>query len=77
VRQFDVRPLAIVHGLADTRVPEKHAEQLTAAIRAGGGTVDPWIPAGVGHVRAAFPATAEYERRLVAFLSSAIGSPGP
>jgi dipeptidyl aminopeptidase/acylaminoacyl peptidase len=57
-------------------VPVKHADLLAAAIRDGGGEVEPWILPGVIHVRAAFVATAEYERRLVDFFSSALGRPG-
>jgi dipeptidyl aminopeptidase/acylaminoacyl peptidase len=75
-RQLDGRPLAIVHGAADTRVPPKHADMLATAIRAGGGAVEPWILPGVTHVRAAFVATAEYERRLTDFFASALGTPG-
>lgn len=76
VGRLDGRPIAIVHGTADTTVPVKHAHLLAAAIRAGGGAVEPWILADVIHVRAAFVATAEYERRLVDFFASALGSPG-
>lgn len=75
-RNLDGRPLAIVHGIADTRVPVKHADLLAAAIRADGGTVDPWLLPDVTHVRAAFVETAEYERRLLEFFSSALGAPG-
>jgi dipeptidyl aminopeptidase/acylaminoacyl peptidase len=69
------RPIYIVHGMADTRNPVKQAYLLADGVRQAGGTVDPWILPGVGHVRAAFLATAEYERRLVDFFSRALGSP--
>jgi dipeptidyl aminopeptidase/acylaminoacyl peptidase len=69
------RPFAIVHGSADATVAVRHATLIAAAVRAGGGSVEPWILPGVAHVRASFVATAEYERRLVAFFSSALGAP--
>jgi dipeptidyl aminopeptidase/acylaminoacyl peptidase len=69
------RPLFIVHGAADDRIPVKHAELLAAAFRAHGGPVDPWIVPGVGHVRAAFVVTTEYERRLAAFFAGSLGAP--
>ncbi len=75
VANLDGRPLAIVHGADDTSIPPKHATLLAGAIRAAGGAVDPWILPGVGHVRAAFLATEEYERRLVAFFSAELGTP--
>jgi uncharacterized protein len=74
VAKLHGRPLFIVHGAADTRIPVKHAEWLAAAIRAHGGAVDPWIVAGVGHVRAAFVFASEYERRLAGFFGSALGA---
>ena len=72
-RDLDGRPLAIVHGDADSRVAVKHAAMLAEAVRAGGGTVEPWILPDVIHVRAAFVASAEYERRLAQFFDAAIG----
>jgi dipeptidyl aminopeptidase/acylaminoacyl peptidase len=75
VRHLDGRPLAIVHGMADTRVPVKHAEMLAAAIRDAGGAVEPWFLPNGTHVRAAFVATAEYERRIADFFSAALGAP--
>jgi dipeptidyl aminopeptidase/acylaminoacyl peptidase len=67
------RPVFIVHGDADTRLPVKHAYTLAAAIRAAGGTVEPWILPGVKHVQAVFDEPAEYERRLVQFFSESLG----
>lgn len=75
VARLKGRPIQIVHGTADTRVPVKHAYALVAAIRAAGGTVEPWILPGVTHVQAVFTLPAEYERRLVDFFSRALGSP--
>jgi dipeptidyl aminopeptidase/acylaminoacyl peptidase len=70
------RPFAIVHGTADDTVDVSNAFLLADAVRNGGGSVEPWILEGVQHVRASFVATAEYERRLVAFFSSALGPAG-
>ncbi len=69
------RPVYIVHGTADTRLPVKHAYTLAAAIRAAGGTVEPWILPGVGHVQAVFTQPAQYERRLVQFFGASLGLP--
>jgi dipeptidyl aminopeptidase/acylaminoacyl peptidase len=69
------RPVFITHGTADTRLSVAYASELADAIRAGGGTVDPWIVPGSGHVGAILDQTAEYERRLVAFFDSTIGTP--
>lgn len=74
--KVDGRPIAIVHGTADATVPLKHADLLAAALRAAGATVDPWILPGVGHVRASFVATADYDARLTEFFSAALGAPG-
>ena len=72
VKKMAGRPLAIVHGSDDTRLSVQYADDLAAAYRAGGGTVEPWILAGVGHTRAILEEPAEYERRLVAFFSRAL-----
>ena len=74
--KLDGRPIAIVHGTADATVPLKHADLLLTALRAAGGTTDPWILPDVGHVRASFVATAEYDARLTGFFSAALGDPG-
>jgi acetyl esterase/lipase len=63
------RPVAIVHGEADAIVDVLQGERLAAAAREGGGPVDLWLLPKVEHVQAAFVATAEYERRLVAFFT--------
>jgi dipeptidyl aminopeptidase/acylaminoacyl peptidase len=74
--KLDGRPIAIVHGDADQTAPVIDAGRIADAVRAAGGSVDPWIVAGARHVRASFIEPAEYERRLVAFFSATLGAPG-
>lgn len=66
------RPVAIVHGTADTTIPTEQGRRLAAAASKGGEPVTPWIIDGVRHVEAAFVATAEYERRLLAFFEGSL-----
>ena len=69
------RPVFITHGTADQRLSVTYANELAADIRAAGGTVDPWIVPGSGHIDAIVGHTDEYEQRLVAFFDSTIGTP--
>jgi len=73
------RDFQIVHGIADTRVQPHHALDLALAREAEVGRegqgVDPWFIPGAEHVQAAFAEPEEYERRLVAFFSGALGDP--
>ncbi len=50
-----------------------YAADLTAAVRADGGTVEPWIVDGAEHTQAIVVEPAEYERRLDAFFEAALG----
>jgi dipeptidyl aminopeptidase/acylaminoacyl peptidase len=72
VAQLEGRPLFITHGSADTRLSVRYAEDLASAVRAAGGSVDPWIVDGAEHTQAIVDSTAEYERRLAAFFGSAL-----
>jgi dipeptidyl aminopeptidase/acylaminoacyl peptidase len=72
VAKLDGRPIFITHGDADGRVSVKFAFDLADGVRANGGTVDPWIVTGAGHVQAIELEPAEYERRLDAFFESAL-----
>jgi dipeptidyl aminopeptidase/acylaminoacyl peptidase len=67
------RPIYITHGDADTRLSVQYASDLAEAVRTAGGQVEPWIIAGSGHVQGMFNETEEYERRLSAFFSEALG----
>lgn len=67
------RPVFITHGGADSRMPVKHALALAAAIGAAGGVAERWIVPGADHVEAISTASAEYERRLVAFFRRHLG----
>ncbi len=72
VAKLDGRPLFITHGTADTRLSVQYAYDLADAVRAHGGTVDPWIVDGAEHTMAVQLVPAEYERRLDAFFESAL-----
>jgi len=69
------RPLYITQGTADTRLSPQYANDLAAAYRSGGGTVDPWIVEGSEHTQAIADHPAEYEARLDAFFDRTIGTP--
>ncbi len=73
IAKLNGRPVYITHGAADTRLSVQYAYDLADAIRAQGGTVDPWIVPGADHIRAMFLQPQEYERRLVAFFQSYLG----
>ena len=74
------RRLAIVHGISDDRVQPHHALDFARAREATvgktGPDVEPWLVPGAEHVQAAFAAPEEYERRVVAFFTDALGDPG-
>ena len=69
------RPIFIVHGTADERLSVQYASDLAAAVRANGGTVDPWIIPGVGHTQAVVLHAKEYEQKLADFFGAALGRP--
>ena len=75
LRQLDGRPYAIVHCDADRVVFVHHAGDNAAIAAAAGTDVTPWILPGCGHVDAMFVAPDEYERRLLAFFTDALGAP--
>jgi dipeptidyl aminopeptidase/acylaminoacyl peptidase len=79
VAKIGERPLMIVHGVSDDRVQPHHAIDFArareAAIGKNGSYLEPWFVPGAEHVQAAFVAPYEYERRLVAFFTAALGAP--
>jgi uncharacterized protein len=76
VRKLNGRPIAIIHGTADTRIPIKHAETLRQAVEDQGGHPYVWFVDGAEHTQAVFMQPVEYERRLVEFFAPAIGAAG-
>ncbi|MCC6802583.1 MAG: prolyl oligopeptidase family serine peptidase [Anaerolineae bacterium] len=74
VEKMNGRPLFITHGDADTRLSVQYASDLADAIRASGGTVEPWIVAGAEHTRAIFLHPDEYEQHLVEFFAENLGA---
>ena len=74
IAKLNGRPVYITHGAADTRLSVQYAADLADAIRAQGGTVDPWIIPDADHIRGIFLQPQEYERRLVAFFQTYLGA---
>jgi dipeptidyl aminopeptidase/acylaminoacyl peptidase len=68
------RPIAITHGSADERLSVTYASELADAVRASGGSVDPWIVDNAHHTQAIALHPAEYERRLDAFFRAALAA---
>jgi uncharacterized protein len=66
------RPIFLLQGANDQTLKPRYLDELTAAVRAAGGRVDPWLVAGAGHTQAHFLYPAEYERRLVDFFGPAL-----
>ncbi|HET7677980.1 MAG TPA: alpha/beta fold hydrolase [Candidatus Limnocylindrales bacterium] len=66
------RAVYLTHGAADRRLCTCYVAELAAALRAAGGSVEPWIVPDSGHVEAIVRQPAEYERRLVGFFAAAL-----
>jgi dipeptidyl aminopeptidase/acylaminoacyl peptidase len=79
IAKIGTRRLMIVHGISDDRVQPHHALDFArareAAVGKAGRDVDPWLVPGAEHVQAAFTVPEEYERRVVAFFTDALGPP--
>jgi dipeptidyl aminopeptidase/acylaminoacyl peptidase len=73
VGKLNGRPIFITHGTADTRISPAYAADLSAEVRAHGGSVDPWMVDGAEHTQGIVLQPAEYERRLDAFFEAALG----
>ena len=73
LRRFGGRPVAIVHGEQDGSVPIEQARRLISIDEAAGGHPAFWLVPDAGHTGAMGLHPAEYERRLVAFFSVALG----
>ncbi|MGE5073480.1 MAG: alpha/beta hydrolase [Anaerolineae bacterium] len=67
------RPIFIVHGTGDQRINVHHTQQLADLAAESNVNVSVWMPDGVGHVAAEFDLPQEYEHRLVAFFTGALG----
>ena len=70
--KLEGRPIFITHGSADTRLSPSYAVELARAVRADGGTVEPWIIDGAEHTQGILLQPGEYERRLDAFFAIAL-----
>ncbi len=71
---LDGRPIAIVHGEADSTIPVEQGKRLAAAAREAKSPVDIWLLPKAQHVQAAFVATDEYRRRLVDFFTERLAA---
>jgi uncharacterized protein len=69
------RPFAVVHGEQDPKSLVHHATDLAEVVARSVPGYTPWLVPCAQHVEAAFCATAEYESRLVAFFTAALGAP--
>ncbi len=70
------RPLAIVHGAADTLLDPHDAEELRDAALASGVDLRVfWLVPGMDHTRAVIEMPDAYEPRLVDFFTGTLGSP--
>jgi dipeptidyl aminopeptidase/acylaminoacyl peptidase len=68
------RPIFIVHGTADQWISIHHSYDLVALAGQTGANVSTWFPEGRRHVPdALLNLTAEYEQRVTAFFSAALG----
>jgi dipeptidyl aminopeptidase/acylaminoacyl peptidase len=76
VERLGGRRLAIVHGLADTRVRPHHALDLVLAAAGAGTLVEPWLVPGAGHQEEVLVRPGEYEARLVVFFEAALVGAG-
>jgi dipeptidyl aminopeptidase/acylaminoacyl peptidase len=72
VEKIGSRPLAIVHGLADTSIPVHHATDLAAEHAQFVSGFEAWLVPRAPHLQAAFADPAEYERRIVAFFRASL-----
>lgn len=70
IQKINGRPVTIVHGSKDDWVNVKSAYRLNDAT---GKTADLWIIDGTRHAEAMFVYPGEYEKRLTAFFSKALG----
>jgi dipeptidyl aminopeptidase/acylaminoacyl peptidase len=61
------RPLFIIHGMLDKRVPVHHTQELAALAEKTGANVGVWYVPDTDHVDAVWVHTAEYEQKLVSF----------
>jgi uncharacterized protein len=74
VERIAGRPLAIVHGTADTAAPVHHAIDLAAVHAKYVPGFQAWLVPKALHLQAAFAQPAEYERRVVGFFRAALGA---
>jgi fermentation-respiration switch protein FrsA (DUF1100 family) len=71
------RPLGITHGTADGRLSVDYGHRLEVIARERGTPVETWFVDGAEHAEAMITHAEEYERRIVAFLASALATPDP
>lgn len=77
VIKLNGRPIFLVHGTADERIDVKYATDLTSAINANGGDVEPWIVEGAQHIESMWEEPALYEENVVNFFNESLSMPEP
>lgn len=70
--KIDGRPFYITHGTEDTRLSVQYAYDLANALTSDGGTIEPWIVEGSGHVQAMLDLPEDYEERLITFFRASL-----
>lgn len=67
------RPVFLIHGLADQRMPPRHSERLFAE---AGEPKSLWLVPGADHIEARRLVPKEYEKRVLAFFADALSPHG-
>lgn len=76
VANYTGRSIAFVHGAEDKVLPASMSTEMqAAAVAAGATSPEAWIVPGAGHTQAVFFQPAEYESRILAFFTAALGGP--
>jgi fermentation-respiration switch protein FrsA (DUF1100 family) len=76
IPRYAGRPLAIVHGEADTLLSPHYADELRDAAEASGVDLrEVWMVPGVDHTRAVIDERLAYEPRLIDFFTGTLGAP--
>jgi dipeptidyl aminopeptidase/acylaminoacyl peptidase len=75
VARLAPRPLALLHGEADTTIPVEHTRRMEAAARAAGVPVETQYIPGAGHCQAYFFDRPGYCARATRFFARHVGTP--
>jgi hypothetical protein len=73
IRKAGGRSVYITHLKGDTRIGLNQSEQLAEAAQAAGASLTTWFPEESEHVQTPAVYPQEFEQRMVAFFSEALG----